>query len=432
MPRIKKKNLPPLKVTKVHLDHVPVYPPQKFPPLNNLYLELLENKAKVKPNLRKKEFNYDESTMKIMSRVDSMIKPEPEAHEKEKPPDGDHKEDEHKEDDRHSRHHHHHHHHHSGEDHSHRHSERHHHHHHSGSRRSSRRATPIEPKEEEPNIVKFLKETDEPKISAPPPPEAIPPQEEAKQPKLSELTGWTTEHKGASVRELNPYGIDASPEEAEKRSYLELKFDILRKEYKDRASEIPRFTKFTPVTQIEKEYANWIRRLRLDSKVADYKKYLLYICMVMETFLVKVVGLDAKGFTQNQMSHMSSYEALLVELGEQNFLEPDKDWPVLVRLIAAMGVNAVIFIGTKYFMSGMLPMLNNFLGGGGGSTAIPAAPIPETMPGPPDAEIDSVLEAVSGKTEKKPDSRPPEPKKQAPVEGNTPVIKLHSGVVKRR
>lgn len=49
-------NQPRLKVIKVPLDYEPVFKPNNFAPMPRLYMEYLENKIKVKPELRNKEY----------------------------------------------------------------------------------------------------------------------------------------------------------------------------------------------------------------------------------------------------------------------------------------------------------------------------------------------------------------------------------------
>jgi hypothetical protein len=84
--------------------------------------------------------------------------------------------------------------------------------------------------------------------------------------------------------------------------------------------------------------------------------------------LVEFVGssflkLDMSGFTQQQMVSMNSYEKLLIELGEKSYVPNDKNWPVEVRLLIMILVNAGMFIVTKMIMkktgANLMNMMSN-------------------------------------------------------------------------
>ena len=85
--------------------------------------------------------------------------------------------------------------------------------------------------------------------------------------------------------------------------------------------------------------------------------------MAIEYVLGRFLKFDMKGFTQQQMINMSSYDKLLVELGEKSYVPPSKQWPVEVRLLCLILFNAGIFIASKMFMKGtgnnILNMMNN-------------------------------------------------------------------------
>jgi len=56
---------------------------------------------------------------------------------------------------------------------------------------------------------------------------------------------------------------------------------------------------------------------------------------------------DMHGFTKHQIMNMNSYEKLLVELGEKSYVPGDSDWPVELRLLLLIVVNAAFFLGGK-------------------------------------------------------------------------------------
>ena len=84
--------------------------------------------------------------------------------------------------------------------------------------------------------------------------------------------------------------------------------------------------------------------------------------MAIEYLLGRFLKFDMKGFTQQQMVNMSSYDKLLVELGEKSYVPQSKQWSVEIRLMCLILFNAGIFIASKMFMKGtgnnILNMMN--------------------------------------------------------------------------
>ena len=78
---------------------------------------------------------------------------------------------------------------------------------------------------------------------------------------------------------------------------------------------------------------------------------------------------DMKGFTQQQMLSMNSYERLLIELGEKNYVETESSWPVEARLLSMIVINAVVFLVSKMVFNktgaNLLNMMNSISGIGG-------------------------------------------------------------------
>jgi hypothetical protein len=95
--------------------------------------------------------------------------------------------------------------------------------------------------------------------------------------------------------------------------------------------------------------------------------------MAVEYFLGAFFKFDMKGFTQHQIMNMNNYERLLIELGEKSYVPTDSDWPVEVRLLIMVLIQAAVFVLGKVIMnktgSNVLSMFNSLgaMGGGGGS-----------------------------------------------------------------
>lgn len=149
------------------------------------------------------------------------------------------------------------------------------------------------------------------------------------------------------LRDLNQVGRSEQEQEDAKREIL-FKFDLLRKSYP--VSNIPEFSIHSDLHTMEKSYGDCVRRLSLDSSVESYKTYLVYGFMGCEFILGNFLGFDMQGFTQQQIISMHSYEKLLIELGEKSYVPTGSSWPVELRLLFMIIMNAAFFVISKMMM----------------------------------------------------------------------------------
>lgn len=155
-------------------------------------------------------------------------------------------------------------------------------------------------------------------------------------------------------------------EEEEKREIL-FKFDMLKKSYPT-ANVRQDFTIKSDLREIKTAYEMSVRRLSMDSKVEKYKSYLMGAFMATEYVFGHFLGFDMQGYTQQQILQMNSYEKLLIEIGEKSYVpESVSKFPVEVRLLFLVIMNAAIFIGSKMLMAktganllNMINSMNNF------------------------------------------------------------------------
>lgn len=178
-------------------------------------------------------------------------------------------------------------------------------------------------------------------------------------PTLSDL-----ENKGHIKTDPTLPNVDRMPSEADiddmKRELL-FKFELLKKSYKN--SNVPEFTIHSDYHTMNKTYEHTVRRLSLDSRVSQYKTYLIGGFMAVEYILGNWLKFDMEGFTQQQLVNMESYERLLIELGEKTYVPEGSDWPVEIRLLFLIIMNAAFFVVSKMLMkktgSNILGMMNS-------------------------------------------------------------------------
>lgn len=181
-----------------------------------------------------------------------------------------------------------------------------------------------------------------------------------KPPTLSELQKRGAYTQSRELRDINNTSVSEINEEDRKREIL-FKFDLLKKSYP--TAIIPEYTIHTDYQMMVKSYEDCVRRLSLDSSVESYKTYLVYGFMGCEFVFGNFLKFDMEGFTQQQILNMNSYEKLLIELGEKSYVPSGSKWPVEVRLFFVVIMNAAFFIVGKMIMkktgSNIMNMINN-------------------------------------------------------------------------
>lgn len=150
----------------------------------------------------------------------------------------------------------------------------------------------------------------------------------------------------------------------EKHEYL-LKFLILKRKYPE--LELPEFTEHSDLRTMKNAYEFALRRAHLDHSVESYRGYLIGGSMAMEWAANNWFGVDMTGFTSNQMKNQKKYDRLLLELGEKNYSPEGSRFPVEVRLLFMMLMQAGMFVAQKMMT-----------GGGNNNNATISTPSPPT------------------------------------------------------
>lgn len=168
--------------------------------------------------------------------------------------------------------------------------------------------------------------------------------DEVKLPTFSEIESNT--RSTSTVKFVNEKMVkDAEEINNIKRGYI-YKFDLLRRSYK--GYDIPIFTEYSDLEQMKKSYDDTLKRLQLDSSIENYRKILLYIFAGIELMVGYTNLVDMKGFTKQQILYMNDYEKLLVELGEKSHFNFTQNWSPEMRLVFLIIINTATFAISKF------------------------------------------------------------------------------------
>ena len=161
--------------------------------------------------------------------------------------------------------------------------------------------------------------------------------------------------------------VDDRPQEEkdedERQEYL-VKFRILKKQYK--TGEFPIYTEHTDLPTLKRMYNDTFRMITLDENVKNYKLILTVGFLGIEILACKAGISSFKGFAKFQNSKMERYERMLIELGERNYANFANNWPVEIRLIGFLLFDAAIFflgkLAADYVGEGVADMLGTLFG----------------------------------------------------------------------
>ena len=144
--------------------------------------------------------------------------------------------------------------------------------------------------------------------------------------------------------EDDPYaGMSPEEKEAMEKEEFIWRFRILKKKYKNPSIEIPDYNEHSDLPTMKRNYDRTIKELYLDESVETYRSYLLGSWIVMEFVSTQWLAIDLSGFTVQQTKMMHKYDSILIELGEKSRERWGMNLPVEVRLLGFILLQAGIF-----------------------------------------------------------------------------------------
>ena len=161
-------------------------------------------------------------------------------------------------------------------------------------------------------------------------------------PSLSEINDGKVHVDSNGVRNLDYITGNEQAEQEVKKDVLN-KFSILKRKYPQ--ASIPSYSEHTDLVTLQRDYKSITRQIEIEAKAIKYKTWLLWGYFGLEFILLNYSNFDdIRGFYKQQYNSMNQYEDLLYELGEKTYVPDEKKWPVEIRLLMLIGSNAGMFV----------------------------------------------------------------------------------------
>lgn len=148
--------------------------------------------------------------------------------------------------------------------------------------------------------------------------------------------------------ELNENG--ETPEEMESRIEEErheymVKLKMLRKRCPE--LQLPPYSEHSTHGELKRIYDDGMRELAIAHNFENYKGYLMGGFLLTEFVCTQFFSIDMSGYAQVQITQMSKYDQLLFELGEKSYMGFGSSLPVELRLVGLILFNAAVFYIVK-------------------------------------------------------------------------------------
>ncbi len=171
------------------------------------------------------------------------------------------------------------------------------------------------------------------------------------------------------------YAQDEDAELIKERNTVFFHYEILKRMHP--TAQIPEFTVYSDPKIMAQKYEMLAKKLSLDSNVENWKRYMIIFVMGCEVVLGKM-NFDMEGFAQQQIMSMNTYDSLLVEMAEKSYIPTGSKWPVELRLCSMILINVVLFIVSKFIMKrtgiNLLSQINGMVNAGPPSEKVMKAP----------------------------------------------------------
>jgi len=146
---------------------------------------------------------------------------------------------------------------------------------------------------------------------------------------------------------LNTKNFREEQDEEDEKRKIAHSIDLLREAYPKYSSKIPDYNLYTDLKTMRQIYDDGKRRAKIEHSIDRWRRYLGMGFGGVEFILGTLFRLDMQGFARHQVSNMSNYDHLLVEMSEKNYMPKGSNFPVELQLLFAIIVQAGSFVVWK-------------------------------------------------------------------------------------
>jgi len=137
---------------------------------------------------------------------------------------------------------------------------------------------------------------------------------------------------------------DDDEETQKERNAMYFKCEVLRRMHPN--MPVPEFTPYSDTKIMKQKIEMFTEKIALNTTVDNWKRYLIIGVMICEVVLGKL-NFDMEGFAQQQITQISTYDQLLVEIAEKNQKKIQSKWGPETRLCLMLSLNTVLFVVSK-------------------------------------------------------------------------------------
>ena len=142
----------------------------------------------------------------------------------------------------------------------------------------------------------------------------------------------------------------------DKKRELLLQFDLIKARHNNEI-QLPNYTMNSDYNVMKTTYDNLIRNLHITKSANTYKKVFRISLYLIEYGMGKYLKFDMNGYAAYQMESMDEYDKLLIEIGEKSYISGSTDMPAEFQLAMMVILNTVTFVFLKMLEKKGMSML---------------------------------------------------------------------------